>query len=190
VQAEPLRQAGYVVSEYRDNFDYLYRRDDLALLPGRAFQKKRNLVHAFEKANAYQAYALSPDRVGDALGVLEAWRGQARDQADYAPARDALIHANDFGLHGRLYYVEGRPVGYTLGEEAASGTMFVVHYEKTVPDMKGLYQLINMDFARSLPPAITLINREQDLGDPGLRQAKITYRPHGFVKKYRAQPAV
>ena len=188
-QAEPLRLAGYVVTEDRDNFDYLYRRDDLALLPGRAFQKKRNLVHAFEKANVYQAYPLSPDRVEHALMVLEAWRGQARDQADYAPARDALIHANDFGLHGRLYYVEDKPVGYTLGEEGAGGTMFVVHYEKTVPDMKGLYQLINMDFVRSLPPAITLINREQDLGDAGLRQAKLTYRPHDFVKKYRARKA-
>jgi hypothetical protein len=188
-QAEPLRQAGYVVSEDRDNFDYLYRRDDLALLRGRALQRKRNLVHFFEKTNTYEAYPLSQDRVGDALVVLEAWRSQARDQADYAPARDALVHANDFGLHGRLYYVEGKPVGYTLGEEAAAGTLFVVHYEKTVPNMKGLYQLINMEFVRSLPPTITLINREQDLGDAGLRQAKLTYRPQGFVKKYRAQPA-
>jgi hypothetical protein len=44
-----------------------------------------------------------------------------------------------------------------------------------------------MDFARSLPASCSLINREQDLGDPGLRQAKITYRPSGFVKKYRAR---
>jgi hypothetical protein len=65
--------------------------------------------------------------------------------------------------------------------------MFVVHYEKTIPNLKGLYQLINMDFVRSLPAPVTLINREQDLGDPGLRQAKITYRPCDFVKKYRAR---
>ena len=189
VQAEELRQAGYAVSEDRDNFDYLYHREDLATLRGRALQKKRNLVHAFEKTHSYEAYPLSTDRVGDALAVLDAWREGARDQADYAPAREALEHASEFGLHGRLYYVEGKPAGYTLGEEARAGTMFVVHYEKTVPDMKGLYQLINMDFARSLPPAVTLINREQDLGDPGLRQAKITYRPCDFVKKYRARVA-
>ena len=46
-----------------------------------------------------------------------------------------------------------------------------------------------MDFARSLPESITLINREQDLGDEGLRQAKLTYRPSGFVKKFRARRA-
>ena len=188
-QAAELRQAGYEVSEDRDNFDYIYRRDDLAALRGRALQRKRNLVHAFEKRHTYEAYELAPDRVGDALAVLESWRENARDQADYAPAREALEHASEFGLHGRLYYVEGKPAGYTLGEEARAGTMFVVHYEKTVPDMKGLYQVINMDFVRSLPAAVTLINREQDLGDPGLRQAKITYRPCDFVKKYRAHLA-
>jgi hypothetical protein len=188
-QTVELRQAGYEVSEDRDNFDYIYRREDLAALRGRALQRKRNLVHAFEKRHTYEAYELATDRVGDALAVLEAWRENARDQADWAPAREALEHASEFGLHGRLYYVEGKPAGYTLGEEARAGTMFVVHYEKTVPDMKGLYQVINMDFVRSLPQTVTLINREQDLGDPGLRQAKITYRPCDFVKKYRARMA-
>jgi hypothetical protein len=186
-QAEQLRLAGYEVSEDRDNFDYLYRREELAGLRGRALQRKRNLVHAFEKRHSYEAYPFSSDRLGDAIAILEAWRDHARDQADYAPAREALELASEFGLHGRLYYVEGKPAGYTLGETAKAGTMFVVHYEKTVPDMKGLYQVINMDFVRSLPPAVALINREQDLGDPGLRQAKITYRPCDFVKKYRAR---
>ena len=31
-----------------------------------------------------------------------------------------------------------------------------------------------------------LVNREQDLGQPGLRRAKESYRPAGFVKKFRA----
>lgn len=188
-QAAELRQAGYEVSEDRDNFDYIYRREDLAALRGRALQRKRNLVHAFEKRHTYEAYELATDRVGDALAVLEAWRENARDQADWAPAREALEHASEFGLHGRVYYVEGKPAGYTLGEEARAGTMFVVHYEKSVPDMKGLYQLINMDSVRSLSQTVILINREQDLGDPGLRQAKSTYRLCDFVKKYRARVA-
>jgi hypothetical protein len=188
-QSQHLRQAGYQVTEDRDNFDYIYGRESLAVLRGRALQRKRNLVHVFEKTHTYEAFPFSSDRLDDALVVLEAWREHAKDQADYAPSREALAHASEFGLQGRLYYVEGKPAGYTLGEEARAGTMFVVHYEKALPDMKGLYQVINMDFARSMPPAVTLINREQDLGDPGLRQAKNTYRPCDFLKKYRARPA-
>jgi len=111
----------------------------------------------------------------------------ARDLADYAPAGDALTHAAEFGLQGRITYVADKPAAYALGEPVAAGTMFVVHYEKTIPDIKGLYQYINMDFARTLPAQVTLINREQDLGDPGLRQAKLTYRPSGFLQKFRAR---
>jgi hypothetical protein len=187
-QSDQLRAAGYEVTEDRDNFDYLYHREDLASSSGRALQKKRNLVNSFLKENAYQAHPLSSERLADALAVLDAWRSHSRDPADYAPAREALTHADEFGLRGAVYYVEGAPAGYTLGEEVRDGTMFVVHYEKTIPDMKGLYQLINMDFVRTLPATCVLINREQDLGDPGLRQSKLTYRPHAFVKKYRARP--
>src|ERR1035437_3808346 len=111
-QAAVLTQAGYVVGEDRDNFDYLYRRDDLATLHGRALQKKRNLVHAFERDHAYEAEVISPDGIQDALTVLEAWRATAAVQADYAPAKEALEHATDFGLEGRIYYVDKQPVGY------------------------------------------------------------------------------
>jgi hypothetical protein len=186
-QATRLREAGYVITEDRDNFDYLYRREQLATLAGRALQKKRNLVHAFTRAHEYRALPLSSDRVPDALAVLEAWREHARDVADYSPCRDALLHMEEFGLEGRITYVAEQPAAYALGEIAARGDMFIVHYEKTVPDIKGLYQLINMDLVQALPPEITLINREQDLGDPGLRQAKLTYRPCGFIQKFRAR---
>ena len=186
-QAEQLRAAGYEVTEDRDNFDYLYRREQLATLAGRALQRKRNLVHAFERTHDYRCEPLAYDRIGDALRVLEGWRAQAHDLADYAPAKEALELAESFGLAGRITYVEDQPGGYALGEYAVGGTMFIVHYEKTVPDIKGLYQFINMDLARALPAQVTLINREQDLGDPGLRQAKLTYRPCGFLQKYRVR---
>lgn len=186
-QAQRLREAGYETIEDRDNFDYLYHRTDLATLAGRAYQKKRNLVHAFERSHSYEAQPLTSDRVPDAIAILEAWRASTKDQADYAPSLDALHNADAFGLQGRIYYADGTPAGYTLGEPIAGGAVFVVHYEKAIPNVKGLYQLINMEFARSLPESITHMNREQDLGDPGLRQAKLTYRPCDFVKKFRVR---
>jgi hypothetical protein len=188
-QAERLRAAGYEVTSDRDNFDYLYHREQLATLAGRALQKKRNLVHAFERANLHRSEPLVPERVPDALAVLEAWRQRARDLADYAPSRDALAHLAEFGLQGRITYVGEEPAAYALGEPVAAGSMFVVHYEKAVPELKGLYQFINMDLVRALPAEVAFINREQDLGDPGLRQAKLTYRPCGFVEKYRVRCA-
>jgi len=43
--------------------------------------------------------------------------------------------------------------------------------------LKEPYQFINMSFVSILPEKYTYINREQDLGDQGLRQAKMSYRP-------------
>jgi len=63
--------------------------------------------------------------------------------------------------------------------------MFAVHFEKACDRYKGIYQFMNQAFAQSLPKYFKLINREQDLGNEGLRQAKMTYRPSGFVKKYQ-----
>ena len=65
---------------------------------------------------------------------------------------------------------------------------YAIHFEKAAPDYKGLYQFINQSFASVLPESYNIINREQDLGIAGLRKAKLSYQPTGFVKKYRAFP--
>jgi hypothetical protein len=62
--------------------------------------------------------------------------------------------------------------------------MFAIHFEKAVDEYRGVYQFMNQAFAATLPRFFTFINREQDLGSEGLRQAKMTYRPCGFVKKH------
>jgi len=63
--------------------------------------------------------------------------------------------------------------------------MFAIHFEKAVGNYKGIYQFINRSFAEMLADCIEVVNREQDLGNAGLRQAKMSYRPSGFIKKYR-----
>jgi hypothetical protein len=75
-----------------------------------------------------------------------------------------------------------------LGEEVGRGRVFVIHFEKAVlkKEYTGIYQYVNQAFSAVLPKRYELVNREQDLGEPGLRQAKESYRPVGFVKKYRA----
>jgi hypothetical protein len=68
------------------------------------------------------------------------------------------------------------------------GKSFAIHFEKALSGYKGLWQFINQAFASILPETYETINREQDLGEEGLRSAKMSYHPIGFVKKYRAYP--
>jgi hypothetical protein len=185
-EQEQLEQMGIKIIEDRDNFDYLYLRSDLAELAGKKFHKKKNLVNAFR--NAYPDHEIRPletELIPQALDVLERWRADKGGDGDYTAAREALDLCGPLKLRGAVFYVNGEPVGWCLGESLAKGKMFAIHFEKAVDGIKGIYQYINQAFAASLPRFFTYINREQDLGDEGLRQAKETYRPCGFVKKFR-----
>jgi hypothetical protein len=185
-QKEVLHGMGFQVTEDRDNFDYLYSREDLAELKGRNFHKKRNLIKAFVNNHEHTAQPLLDEHIPQALQVLDKWREQHGSQGDYFPAREALEQSWELQLCGAIYFVEEQPVAYSLGEELANSSSFVIHFEKALYTYKGIYQFINQSFANILPDFYHTINREQDLGDDGLRQAKHSYKPIGYVKKYQA----
>jgi len=183
-QAEIFEKQGYAVTEDRDNFDYLHSRQDLATLAGRRFHKKRNHVKVFLTGFNCEAKPIDAANLDAAMIVLDRWRHNAADAGDYAEARDALEHWVELGLLGRVYFIDGQPVAYAMGEELPDRKTFVVHFEKADTSYNGLYQFVNREFAASLPANIETINREQDLGEPGLRQAKLSYYPSGFVRKF------
>ena len=185
VQGE-LNKRGIEITEDRDNFDYLYKREDLANLTGKKYHKKKNLVNQF--LNAYPDHEqrhMTAALVPDAIEILDRWH-QDRGRGDYEAAREALDLFDSLCLRGAVFYVNGKPAAYCLGESIARGRMFAIHFEKGIDEYKGVYQYMNQAFASNLPGFFTWINREQDLGSEGLRQAKMTYRPCGFVRKYIA----
>ena len=88
------------------------------------------------------------------------------------------------GITGGALQVQDRLAAYTIAEELPDGTL-VIHFEKGDPDYKGSYQAINQMFLENVPGSHTLVNREQDLGNEGLRKAKLSYNPVDYVRKYR-----
>lgn len=184
--AEPLEKLGFVVAEDRDNFDYLYSRDEIASLSGRKFHRKKNLVNSFTWRYEHDEEPLTDERIGDALSVLDAWRASQDAPGDFEAAKEALELSEELQLCGGIYYVEGKPAAYILGEELNPDT-FVIHFEKGTPGVKGLLQFVNQSFASILPSRYRLINREQDLGEDGLRHSKESWQPVGQVKKYIAE---
>ena len=180
-----LEEQGVAICEDRDNFDYLYLRSDLAALSGKKFHKKKNLVNAFMNAwPDHEGRRMDAALIPDALAVLERWKKEKNEDGDYFPAREALELYQELNLYGSVYYVNKRPVAYCLGESIGRD-VFAIHFEKALDSYKGVFQYMNQAFTANLPEKYTLINREQDLGNEGLRQAKMTYRPVGFVKKYK-----
>jgi uncharacterized protein len=184
-----LEKEGFCILEDRDNFDYLYERSNLVHLTGRKFHKKRNMVNAFISNYNYEEKYITHENVHDALQILELWRKKRVElelsTADCKAAKEALQMMDELELTGCITYVDGVPAAYSLGESINNGKSFVVQFEKAIGDYKGIYQFINRSFASMINKKHNCINREQDLGDPGLRQAKMSYRPDGFIKKYK-----
>lgn len=180
------------LQEDRDNFDYIYLRENLTKLEGKELHKKKTHINKFEKTYTnIEIKELTKDNRKDAFQILEKWKKDRKkeDDGDYKEAIEALNLVNtDFSLKGVLLYVEKEPVAWALAEILEEKKTAIVLFEKALSSYRGSFQYINYAFASFLDERIEYINREQDLGDEGLRQAKMTYRPIKFIKKYMVLP--
>jgi hypothetical protein len=91
------------------------------------------------------------------------------------------------GVKGGVLEVEEGIVGVILGEVLNRST-FVIHIEKAKSTLKGCYQALEVEFLKAEAGAWPFTNKEQDLGQEGLRRAKLSYNPSGMVKKYILTP--
>ena len=93
----------------------------------------------------------------------------------------SIDHFEDLGLSGTFIRIDGTIQAVAV-YEAMSPTTAVIHYEKASPDFIGIYKAINAETADLLQRNFEFINRESDMGVPGLRRAKLSYRPHHMVE--------
>ena len=89
-------------------------------------------------------------------------------------------------LSGALIRVDWKNRSIHRGRSAKTDDTAVIHIEKANPEIVGLYQMLNREFLRHAWADMTYVNREEDMGIPGLRAAKQSYRPIRMVEKYRA----
>ncbi len=97
--------------------------------------------------------------------------------------KEALTNFETLGIRGGAIRIDGRVEAFTLGEPLNSDTV-VIHIEKTNPAYDRLYPTINRSFLEKEWSGYRYVNREQDLGEEGLRKAKESYFPHHMENKY------
>ncbi|MCF8080343.1 MAG: phosphatidylglycerol lysyltransferase domain-containing protein [Desulfobacterales bacterium] len=174
----------------REHWDYLYRVDELVALKGNRFHKKKNLLKQFQKKYDYRFQPMSPEIIDMALEMQEEWCLWRDCEASETLAAENRAITRVFQhwktlthLIGGALMVEETPVAYTVAEALTDDTL-VIHFEKGCTGFKGVYQAVNQLFLENEADGFTLVNREQDLGDQGLRKAKESYNPVDYVKKY------
>lgn len=171
--------------------DYIYSADDLRNLTGRRYQPKRNHINRFTSEYPdYRYEELTPDRFDECMRLEREWRqtheGHTSELcAEQQAMQRGFAHYAELGLYGGCIYVGEKLVAFTFGS-AVNGHTFDTHFEKADMTYDGAFTVINKLFAQHLPPRFTRINREEDLGIEGLRQAKLSYHPVEIAHKYQA----
>lgn len=167
--------------------DYVFSVERMSTYRGQKLHGKKNLLNQFLSLYSPEAKPLTQDRMDDARDILETWQvdvGETKEQTDYFPCREAFELYDGLVLCGGIYYVNGEPAGFIIGEELNS-TMFALHFAKGKRKFKGMYQYMYNHFANILPRHYEYLNFEQDLGKLALRIAKSSYYPDRMLKKYR-----
>ncbi|WP_085536851.1 DUF2156 domain-containing protein [Massilibacteroides vaginae] len=185
----------FVYLAERDYFDYIYLREDLINLRGKRFQSKRNHINNFKKSYNYTYKPLTPEIVPQCLELERKWyksNNTEEDGEELSNERRSMTYAlqnyEKLGIIGGALYVDDKIVAFSYGAPINQDT-FGVHVEKADINFDGAYAAINQEFAAHIPEFFTYLNREEDLGIPGLRKAKLSYHPtillekNGAVKK-------
>lgn len=180
----------------RDGFDYIYNIHDLADLKGRRFQKKRNHLNKFRSSFPHWRTEPISDTNLQAVQDFAAWwyetRRESDPHGDYHLEQQALFralsHFSALDLEGLILLDGTRILAFAIAS-SLTDQIYDVHFEKALEDIDGAYAAINQALAahlREQHPQLHFLNREDDIGIEGLRQAKLSYHPHHMAEKYWA----
>ena len=173
----------------RDNFDYLYRAEDLKYYRGRKLGGQRNHVNKFLKT--YGNWLFRPITLEDIPAVkafldryAQRWdKGAATFAEDIKKTHEVLDNYQVYDMLGGMLLVDGQIVGFSLGE--VIGDTLFTHIEKADRDYEGCYQMLVAQYAQQFAgEGVAFLNREDDTGDPGLRTSKLSYHPVALLEKY------
>lgn len=160
-----------------DNDDYVYSTYELSHLSGKKFKAKRNLVNSFQKKYTYNVNTISSLSINN-INLLnnESFNGEKN------AIMLALKNINELNLDGIYITIDDKIVGLTLG--TYMNDTFITHFEKVDYTYLGIAQATNYFLANYLLDKVKYINREEDLGIAGIRNAKNSYNPIKKIKSY------
>lgn len=181
----------FIITEDRNSFDYVYSIEELTKLSGKRFHSKKNHVNKFKKLYPDFKYEkMSPDNASECLALFDSWRENKELDIDgYDEEREAICELlsnwSKLDVTGACLRVDGKMVAFSLGEPLKDDAV-VIHLEHADTSYEGAFAMMNQQFLEHEWQDYKYVNREEDMGLPGMRKAKESYRPVFMVKKYVA----
>lgn len=182
----------FLIESNRDFYDYIYSREKLATLKGKKMQKKRNHIARFKDDEDWSYEPITRHNLAETRFMAHNWICSRSEkwnedmENEFFVLEEAFANYEALDLRGGILRQHGDIVAFTIGEPISKST-FLVHFEKAFPEVHGAYPMINQQFIQHAAEEFEYINREDDMGDLGLRKAKLSYYPEILLKKYIAE---
>lgn len=183
----------FEINHLRDWDDYVYSTQRMVELRGKKLAKKKNLISQYRRAYPnYHMLPVTPDKHDAVRRFTQKWKRERNAVGIYLNTEfhaicNTLDLWDELPVEGLIVCHEHLISAYSIFSRQ-NRDMATIHFEKFDPDMKGSAQMINWETAKYLLPKYKWINREQDMGLPGLRQNKLSYDPDLLVKFITGKP--
>lgn len=183
----------FKIVDDRNAHDYIYDAEKLRNLSGKKYHKKKNHVNSFLRnyKGRYEYRSLNCSDVDTIREFHKHWL----DKREYEDKNNS-IRSEENGIH-RIFencgmidcklggvFIDNKLEAYTLGSYAPEIRCAYIHIEKANITIPGLYNYINQQFLTHAFPGAEFVNREDDMGQEGLRKSKLSYKPIRLEAKY------
>ncbi|RBQ22245.1 hypothetical protein ALNOE001_19690 [Candidatus Methanobinarius endosymbioticus] len=177
----------FTLIEDRDSFDYIYTSKKLITLSSSKLRNKRRWLKKFRENYDYTYEEINSNNVVEAKEfTIDIIKNSNNDIDEILAMEEMFDNLFELNIKGCIIRIGNEIVGVSTGEELTKNTV-VIHCERANTNFEGIYNCINQEFCEKQWSDYEFINREEDLGIEGLRQAKLTYCPDLLLYKYIAK---
>jgi hypothetical protein len=171
--------------------DYLYDIQSLSLLSGKIYNKKRNHINKFlQLYSDYSCSEITKTNLPEIRLFFQQYntlnvKNNPIFQQEAKMTDFILNHYSDFNFIGVCLKINNEVAGFMIGE-LLHDTLYI-HINKANKNFEGVYEFMDKVFISETfkkYPFLKYVNKEEDVGDEGLRKSKLSYNPILLLNKY------
>lgn len=194
--AAVLKESNFIVTEDKENFDYIFSTSELANPLGSKLKQKRRYVKKFVNEHPNAIFEIGDinnrDIQKQIVSTIRRWENKKKlDSKAYELEHEEiaikrlLATSDKHNLIVSGVFLDSEMIGFSI-DEILPNNFAISHFIKADTTFKGVYEFMNEKISQHLLDlGVEFWNWEQDLNIEGLRRLKTSYRPVSFLKKYR-----
>lgn len=181
VEASQNQEMLFLYDDYYS--EYIYDPNELANMNGGKFSRKRNLIAQFKKKYKYDLLSYEDNHFDQVISFLKRYVEEGGADEDFEAIVHALKHKDKLDLLCDILVVDDIVVGLSIGVISVFNHG-VILFEKSDYNYIGSGTLLVKLTSAKNYRSCRVLSRQEDIGLPQLRKAKLALNPLYKEKKY------